>query len=214
MSALDRGRLAEPRRQPTPSQPPTSPIGARTASAAWQSDTPLANCSTSTSTSTSASRAGETAGRPRVVNSPANCVSSTAHRARHGGSPGIPSGTPPARPAPCPQGPHGRLVATSSSLAASGVRCAPLRASGLSRSPSPMTRKFASRVLSVVTSAGVTLVAPIARSKNRRGAEAVVLSDHTIRLPLLSRSTGEIEGAIERCTTFLMPSGRRLPPLR
>lgn len=44
--------------------------------------------------------------------------------------------------------------------------------------------------LSVMTSAGVTLVAPIARSKNRRGAEAVVLSDHTIRLPLLSRSTG------------------------
>jgi len=71
----------------------------------------------------------------------------TAHRARHGsGSPGIPWGTPPPRPARSSSGPHGRAVATSSSLTASGVRCAPLRTPGLSRSPSPTARKFASRV--------------------------------------------------------------------
>jgi hypothetical protein len=49
-------------------------IRPRTASAAWRSDNPSTNCSTDTK----ASRAGETAGRPRVANNPANCVSSNS----------------------------------------------------------------------------------------------------------------------------------------
>ncbi len=45
-------------------------------------------------------------------------------------------------------------------------------------------------------------------------AGAVALSDQPIRLPPLSYSKGQVEDAIERFAIFLVPSCRRLPPLR
>ena len=119
-------------------------IRLRTASAAWRSDRPSANCSTDTK----ASRAGETAGRPRVANSPANWASSnsapSASRIRIARHPlgnaaratcAVPAGTA------WPERGHIVIVDRLWSLVH------PLRTPDRSRSPSSAGRKFASGVL-------------------------------------------------------------------
>jgi hypothetical protein len=126
-------------------------IRPRTASAAWRSDRPSTNCSTNTS----ASRAGETAGRPRTANNPANWASSnsapSASRIRIARHPlGNAARATCAVPAGTAWLDRGHIVIIDRLWALVRPRWAPL---GLSRSPSPPAREFASRVREADTGA-------------------------------------------------------------